>query len=66
MSPLRDAPRFGRVVTAMVTPFDDAGALDIDASVELARWLAGHGSDEERWARITEAVNRLTAAGKAA
>jgi 4-hydroxy-tetrahydrodipicolinate synthase len=45
MSPLRDAPRFGRVVTAMVTPFDDAGALDIDASVELARWLAGHGSD---------------------
>jgi len=25
--------------------------------------VAGHGSDEERWARITEAVNRLTAAG---
>jgi 4-hydroxy-tetrahydrodipicolinate synthase len=42
-SPARS--RFGRVITAMVTPFDDAGALDIDAAVELARWLAGHGSD---------------------
>jgi 4-hydroxy-tetrahydrodipicolinate synthase len=38
-------PRFGRVITAMVTPFDDAGALDIDGAVELARWLADHGSD---------------------
>jgi 4-hydroxy-tetrahydrodipicolinate synthase len=37
--------RFGRVVTAMVTPFDESGALDIDAAVELARWLADHGSD---------------------
>ena len=45
MSPQSDSPRFGRVVTAMVTPFDDAGALDLDAAIELARWLAGHGSD---------------------
>jgi 4-hydroxy-tetrahydrodipicolinate synthase len=33
------------VITAMVTPFDGDGALDIEAAVELARWLAGHGSD---------------------
>jgi 4-hydroxy-tetrahydrodipicolinate synthase len=33
------------VITAMVTPFDDAGALDLPAAVELARWLAEHGSD---------------------
>jgi 4-hydroxy-tetrahydrodipicolinate synthase len=45
MSPQRDAPRFGRVITAMVTPFDEAGALDLDAAVELARWLARHGSE---------------------
>ena len=45
MSPLQVAPRFGRVITAMVTPFDDAGALDLPAAVELARWLASHGSD---------------------
>jgi 4-hydroxy-tetrahydrodipicolinate synthase len=38
-------PRFGRVITAMVTPFDDTGALDLDAAVDLARWLAAHGSD---------------------
>src|ERR1700678_2759543 len=38
-------PRFGRVITAMVTPFDDEGRLDIDAAVDLARWLATHGSD---------------------
>lgn len=39
------APRFGPVLTAMVTPFDAEGALDLDAAAELARWLAAHGSD---------------------
>src|SRR5260370_8455962 len=42
MSPL---PRFGRVITAMVTPFDDDGGLDLAAAADLARWLASHGSD---------------------
>ena len=37
--------RFGAVITAMVTPFDPEGALDLDAAAELARWLAEHGSD---------------------
>jgi 4-hydroxy-tetrahydrodipicolinate synthase len=46
MSPAyQDSPRFGRVITAMVTPFDDGGALDLPAAVELARWLASRGSD---------------------
>jgi 4-hydroxy-tetrahydrodipicolinate synthase len=45
MSPVQDAPRFGRVITAMVTPFDDGGALDLPAAAELARWLVAHGSD---------------------
>ncbi len=45
MSPAPDSPRFGRVMTAMVTPFDETGALDLPAAVELARWLAAHGSD---------------------
>jgi 4-hydroxy-tetrahydrodipicolinate synthase len=45
MSPGPVSPRFGRVITAMVTPFDDDGALDLPAAVELARWLASHGSD---------------------
>jgi 4-hydroxy-tetrahydrodipicolinate synthase len=37
--------RFGAVLTAMVTPFDEAGGLDVDGAVTLARWLVRHGSD---------------------
>lgn len=37
--------RFGEVITAMATPFDGSGALDIDGAVTLARHLADHGSD---------------------
>ncbi|HVF14587.1 MAG TPA: dihydrodipicolinate synthase family protein, partial [Acidimicrobiales bacterium] len=37
--------RFGAVVTAMVTPFDVEGLLDLDGAAALARWLADHGSD---------------------
>ena len=38
-------PRFGRVLTAMVTPFHADGSLDLDGAVTLARWLVAHGSD---------------------
>lgn len=37
--------RFGRVLTAMVTPFHDDGSLDVDGAVGLARWLVEHGND---------------------
>jgi 4-hydroxy-tetrahydrodipicolinate synthase len=37
--------RFGRLLTAMVTPFKDDGSLDLIAAGELARWLCAHGSD---------------------
>jgi 4-hydroxy-tetrahydrodipicolinate synthase len=37
--------RFGAVLTAMVTPFDDAGALDLDGARALARWLQAQGND---------------------
>src|SRR5207248_3829174 len=37
--------RFGAVMTAMVTPFDDDGALKVDAAVKLAKWLTENGSD---------------------
>ena len=39
------SPRFGAVLTAMVTPFDDDGALDLDAAASLARWLVDQGND---------------------
>lgn len=34
-----------RVVTAMATPFDDQGRLDIEGALRLASWLIDHGSD---------------------
>jgi 4-hydroxy-tetrahydrodipicolinate synthase len=37
--------RFGRVLTAMATPFTAEGDLDLDGAVDLARWLVDHGSD---------------------
>ncbi len=37
--------RWGRVVTAMVTPFDETGAVDLGRAGELARYLLTHGSD---------------------
>lgn len=36
---------FGRVVTAMVTPFGDDLTLDVDGAVELARWLQEQGNE---------------------
>lgn len=39
------APRFGEVLTAMVTPFGKDGALDLDAARELASHLVRNGSD---------------------
>jgi 4-hydroxy-tetrahydrodipicolinate synthase len=38
-------PRFGRVLTAMVTPFDDNGDLDLDVARRLARHLQDEGND---------------------
>lgn len=37
--------RFGRVLTAMVTPFDADGELDVDAAVKLAQWLVEQGNE---------------------
>ena len=37
--------RFGAVLTAMVTPFDDEGRLDLDGAAALARWLVEQGND---------------------
>ena len=39
------AARFGAVVTAMVTPFHDDHALDLDGAQTLARHLLDHGTD---------------------
>lgn len=42
---IRRPRRWGRLLTAMVTPFDRDSRLDLDAARRLAKWLAEHGSD---------------------
>jgi 4-hydroxy-tetrahydrodipicolinate synthase len=44
MGVLPAAP-FGRLLTAMVTPFTSSGALDVDGAAELASWLVDGGHD---------------------
>jgi 4-hydroxy-tetrahydrodipicolinate synthase len=45
-SPLAsEAAPFGRVLTAMVTPFSVDGGVDVDAVQRLATYLVDHGSD---------------------
>jgi 4-hydroxy-tetrahydrodipicolinate synthase len=36
---------FGRVITAMVTPFDEAGKVNYAVAEELATYLVAHGSE---------------------
>ncbi|MDE0614726.1 MAG: 4-hydroxy-tetrahydrodipicolinate synthase [bacterium] len=37
--------RFGKVLTAMVTPFRQDGSLDLETAASLAQWLSDNGSD---------------------
>ncbi len=36
---------FGRVLSAMITPFDDNGELDLDVAAKLAQYLQSNGHD---------------------
>ena len=52
--------RFGEVLTAMVTPFDANGALDLDAAQKLAKWLVANGNDGLVIAGTTGEATTLT------
>ena len=39
------SPRFGRVITALVTPFHEDGSVHFEKAAEVARFLVGEGSD---------------------
>jgi 4-hydroxy-tetrahydrodipicolinate synthase len=41
----RPAPALGQILTAMVTPFDDSGAVDVQEAARLASWLVEQGND---------------------
>ncbi len=38
-------PPFGRILTAMVTPFNTSGEVDYKLAIKLANYLVDHGSD---------------------
>ena len=38
-------PPFGKILTAMVTPFDKDGAVDYDLAIKLANYVVDNGSD---------------------
>jgi 4-hydroxy-tetrahydrodipicolinate synthase len=56
--------RFGRVVTAMVTPFTDDGSLDVDGAAALARWLQEQGTEGLVIAGTTGEAPTLSSAEK--
>jgi len=51
---------FGAVMSAMVTPFDGQGRLDLDAAQRLARWLVERGNDGLVLAATTGESGTLT------
>jgi 4-hydroxy-tetrahydrodipicolinate synthase len=61
MSSAMAAPRhWGSVMSAMVTPFDPAGRVDLDVARDLARWLVAHGNDGLVVTATTGEVSTLT------
>jgi 4-hydroxy-tetrahydrodipicolinate synthase len=44
MSAIGRAPKIGPLLTAMLTPFDAAGAVDLDEAARLARFLVEQGN----------------------
>lgn len=53
-------PRFGPVITAMVTPFDETGRIDLDGAARLASWLVEQGNDALVLTGTTGEVSTLT------
>ncbi len=51
---------FGTVMSAMVTPFDAQGQLDLPTAQRLARWLVAHGNDGLVVAATTGEASVLT------
>ncbi len=45
MSSKRSPHDLGRILTAMITPFDRDGAVDVREAARLAAWLVSQGSD---------------------
>jgi 4-hydroxy-tetrahydrodipicolinate synthase len=44
MNPIGRAPKIGPLLTAMLTPFDERGEVDLREAARLARWLIDQGN----------------------
>ena len=53
-------PEFGSILTAMVTPFDEQGRTDEEATVALMRYLVANGSDGVVLSGTTGEASTLT------
>jgi 4-hydroxy-tetrahydrodipicolinate synthase len=58
--------RLGRILTAMITPFDASGAVDLEEAVRVARFLVERGNDGVVVAGSTGEGNALETAEKLA
>ena len=56
----RPVPEFGSILTAMVTPFDEQGRVDEEATVALMRHLVANGSDGVVLSGTTGEASTLT------
>ena len=56
--------KFGRVMTAMITPFDRAGEVDYERMAELSKHLVENGSDSLLVAGTTGESPTLTTSEK--
>ena len=63
---MTQVPHFGRVLTAMITPFTANGELDVNEAVKLAKWLQEQGNDGLVVTGTTGEASTLTDAEKIA
>ena len=63
---MTQVPHFGRVLTAMITPFTVNGELDVNEAVKLAKWLQEQGNDGLVVTGTTGEASTLTDAEKIA
>ena len=61
---MTQVPHFGRVLTAMITPFTVNGELDVNEAVKLAKWLQEQGNDGLVVTGTTGEASTLTDAEK--
>lgn len=60
MAILATVPDFGSILTAMVTPFDERGGVDEEATASLMHYLAANGSDGVVLSGTTGEASTLT------